>query len=320
VEGSAQRDSHLRWPVNSPPTRQLLFSFPFSITPVVLPVLLVVTLAVYFPTLQNGFVWDDWQDVVHNPSIQSLTPFETLFASASNTSRPAVLISFAADYALWNKQAFGYHLTNLLLHLVNVWLLYRVASLLLSGRGAAVLAALWFAIFPLNGEAVHSISLGRSYLLVGAVGLASLLLFVGTLAGRRHQALGLTGVAIGFLLALASSEWALMLPAVLIMVALALLLTRLVDEGGGTQSDSPAAWPLSMVWTRWFVISGGLVFLGSVWWIGSRVPWQQLAWSEVLLTSLPIVKGLQLLVFPVSINLWYSLLPFGADQVSVHIC
>jgi len=63
--------------------------------------------------------------------------------------RPVVVLSWWLDRLLWGHGAFGYHLTNLLLHLFNAFALQRLARRMgLGQRGAYAAALLW-------GSSVH---------------------------------------------------------------------------------------------------------------------------------------------------------------------
>ena len=45
--------------------------------------------------------------------------------------RPLTIFSFSIDYAVWQRWAPGFRLTNLLLHSLNGWLVFLVASTLI---------------------------------------------------------------------------------------------------------------------------------------------------------------------------------------------
>ena len=75
-------------------------------------------------------VWDDSYLIRDNPFIKSpLLVFEAfrhyLFLdSYSAHYRPVQNLSFIVDYFFWNGNAYGFHLTNLLLHIASGLLLY----------------------------------------------------------------------------------------------------------------------------------------------------------------------------------------------------
>ena len=124
--------------------------------------------------------WDDNRYVTENPYLRSLD-FPNLWAMFTRfyfaNYAPVVLLSFALDYRVWGLQPFGYHLTSLLLHGLNVALAYAVARRLLGSRTGALVAALVFAVHPLQVEAVVWVA-GRKTLLCGSFALLALLCYM----------------------------------------------------------------------------------------------------------------------------------------------
>src|SRR3990172_3319573 len=192
---------------------------------------------VYANALRNPFVYDDHRMVADNPSLRDLS--NPLFVLVFQPFRPAVNLSYALDYAIWGLDPFGYHLTNLLLHCLNVALLFRLiagipgteassprraASLRPPGRGVAALAAALFAVHPMGTESVGYVA-SRSGVLCASFALGSLLCFQGALAcapGARRR-LWLAGGLAGMALALVSKETAAMLPVALVLYDLVFL-------------------------------------------------------------------------------------------------
>jgi tetratricopeptide (TPR) repeat protein len=135
-----------------------------------------------------------------------------------------VNISYALDTSVWGLDPFGYHLTNLLLHCLNVALLFwliagiRGPGASSSGRGVAALAAALFAVHPMGTESVGYVA-SRSGLLCASFVLGSLLCFQAALAcapGARRRLWIAAGLA-GFAFGLASKEVAVMLPVALVL-------------------------------------------------------------------------------------------------------
>jgi hypothetical protein len=171
--------------------------------------------AVYANALRNPFVYDDHRTIVANASIHDVTNLRAIVLH--DVTRPLVNFSYAVDRALWGPRPFGFHLDSVLLHMLNVALLFRLAwRLAQDGRRApqapAFAASALFAVHPMMTEAVGYIS-GRSELLVTAWFLA------GLLAGRRWIRGGGTRWALltlgCWIAALASKETAAMFPFVL---------------------------------------------------------------------------------------------------------
>jgi hypothetical protein len=128
---------------------------------------------VYLNALHNPFVYDDYRTVVSNRSIDP--PLELRRVLWQDATRPLVNASYAVDRALWGRQPFGFHLTSLLLHTLNVALLFILArSLTPAGNDvAAIAAASLLAVHPMMTEAVGYIS-GRAEILCAAFFLGAL--------------------------------------------------------------------------------------------------------------------------------------------------
>lgn len=122
-----------------------------------------------------------------------------------NSFRPVCDISIMADYFLWGSNAAGYHITNLLLHLVCTVMVYFFSRRIFSLHNAAgtskwvgAIAAALFFTYPFHSEAVFWI-LGRSGVLGAIFFMVFLLFFLGEERSRRNSILGLLAFAIALL-------------------------------------------------------------------------------------------------------------------------
>ncbi len=132
---------------------------------------------VYLNALHNPFVYDDYHTVVENRSI--LHPANLRALVLHDVTRPIINVSYAIDRAVWGAAPFGFHVTNVLLHMVNVALLFLLAWQLTEGAlASAFAAAALFAVHPMMTEAVGYIS-GRSELVCATFFLSAVL------CGRR---------------------------------------------------------------------------------------------------------------------------------------
>ena len=120
------------------------------------------TLVPFLGSLDSEFVnWDDGIYVTDNRLIQNLS-WDSLARIFSyprmKTYVPFSSLSLAIDYKIWGLDPFGYHLTNLLLHLINTllvfWLVRRLAHRLIP----ALIAALLFGVHPIHVESVAWVS------------------------------------------------------------------------------------------------------------------------------------------------------------------
>ena len=92
---------------------------------------------VYAPGLTGGFIFDDFPNVVDNagvhPSQASVGSLvrAALSSPASDFKRPLASLSFAANYLVTGLDPMPMKATNLVIHLLNGWLLYFVVARLL---------------------------------------------------------------------------------------------------------------------------------------------------------------------------------------------
>lgn len=133
-------------------------------------------LLVYIPALSNGFVnWDDYDYVRDNAAVRSLD-FRFMhwaFLGYHNANwHPLAWISHAIDYKLWGLIPAGHHLTSVVLHAFNTFLVVMFCLALLrkvnaaaespqTGRktiAAAAIAGLIFGLHPIHVESVAWIS------------------------------------------------------------------------------------------------------------------------------------------------------------------
>src|SRR6185369_15881771 len=131
---------------------------------------------VYLNALRNPFVYDDHHTVVENPSIARVTDIRAIVFGA--LTRPIVNFSYAVDRAAWGAGPLGFHVTNVLLHMLNVVLLFQLARRFGTDDFTAFAAAGLFAVHPMMTEAVGYIS-GRSEVLCATFFMLALM------AGRK---------------------------------------------------------------------------------------------------------------------------------------
>ncbi len=145
-------------------------------------VAMALAVAVYANALDNPFIYDDHRLIVENPVLAGGADLRAILWR--DVTRPGVTVTFVIDRALWGPGPFGFHLTNVLLHALNVGLVGLLAwraSEDLRRRGlhspphvVAPVTALLFAVHPLMSQAVGYIS-GRADVLCGTFVLAALL-------------------------------------------------------------------------------------------------------------------------------------------------
>jgi protein O-mannosyl-transferase len=128
--------------------------------------LLSTTFAIYLGTLAFGFVWDDAQYVVNNYATYALdwsNARAIWFHTFLSNYAPLHLELLSLIHRFSGLDAFGYHAVQLLLHSLCVCFLYGVLRKVESPK-VALLACLWFAVYPPNIETVAWISETKSTL------------------------------------------------------------------------------------------------------------------------------------------------------------
>jgi hypothetical protein len=138
--------------------------------------LILLTVVAYASAYGNGFVSDDLSSILGGRAIGSLRNLPQLFlhdamwnsvgdafarTSAVDTYRPLPIATFFVEHAIYGRHAAGYHVDSVLLHALNVILVWRLGRRLALSSAAGFLAAAVFAVHPSICEAVHWIN-GRS--------------------------------------------------------------------------------------------------------------------------------------------------------------
>ena len=274
--------------------------------------LVLLSFVAYINVTANKFVLDDNFFLVENYALrQPLLLFSPWFKAIPLAVRPAMFLSLALDYRVWGLDPAGFHLTNLLLHLLNVLLVYGVALRLPGGRSFAPLAGLFFALHPVHSEAVAAM-VGRSDLMV------TMFFLVGLLAYQRFiEDKGLLRRGLFFLLALLSygaacltKENGIVLP--LLLVISEKWLWKVKDRGRGLRAQALSIVPFLVV---------GVLYIG---FRQMAVPpseqtvWGGGAWQTALLMMMVLWKYMVLLVFPFFLSPSYiSYWPVGWGYAEV---
>jgi hypothetical protein len=220
--------------------------------------LVPIGLAILFfgPSLQAPFLGDDYSLILRVQGADGADLSRVLQAAVTPLPddagtrfwRPLWMLSFWADHVVWGVQAVGFHLTNLLLHLGCVALLYRVAVGLTLSTVTALGAAALFAVFPTHHEAVPWIAArGGPMALLFTLAAVALTLDRPTNARRA-------GAALAVALALLSKE-------IGILAAPLCLLALVCSTGSG---GVRAAWQR----TRWLFAISVAYALGRVFILG----------------------------------------------------
>jgi len=197
-----------------------------------LPVALLALLCliVYYNSLSNGFVYDDYGVIVENKYINQpgrlfaalFTPSYYKFAGLEASYRPVATLSYFLIHAIADSNPFYYHLASLILHALNAILVYWLANLILHQRLQALIAAVLFACHPVLSEAVNCISFNDD-LLAAFFFMLALIGYIRIKSGEFSANIrGYSLTLLFYILGLLSKEMAITLPAMVLLYDLVL--------------------------------------------------------------------------------------------------
>lgn len=167
---------------------------------------MALTFACFANALGNGFVFDDNYQVTGNNRLRNIENIPDLITASY---RPIRDITYAIDFWVWGRSPSGFHLTNVLIHLANTLLVFLLIRKMTASVWPSVIAALIFAVHPMQPDAVTYIS-GRRDVLFSLFFLASFHSYLRYHEKKSYRYLAL--FLILWALALMSKEMAASLP------------------------------------------------------------------------------------------------------------
>ncbi len=273
-----------------------------------LGMLLLIAVLPYVNTLQNGFVYDDNNEVLTNPYIRSFSHLGDIFSTrilahlgargATNYYRPISIFGFLICNKLFGLLPYGFHLANLLLHALIVCVLFGLTKRLFHDQWLAFIAAAIFALHPIHTESVAWVS-GVTDLDLALFYLATFWFFVSSARpqGARSEWLQL-GMVGSFILALLSKEQAVTLP-----------LTALIFEHFYRDDRASTTWrqKVSRYGNLWLLVVVYVLF--RIRFFGAFAPVQltrNVSWYEAILSALPLTgQYVWKMIWPVHLIAYY---------------
>jgi Tfp pilus assembly protein PilF len=124
--------------------------------------LVILTLAVYWPVQHFDFInLDDDLYITDNPAMKEGLTWDNLhWAFSSDPVRvicnwhPVTWISLFLDCSLFGLNPYGYHIVNVLIHILNVLMLFAISYRMTKEIWLSAFTALLFAIHPVHVESV----------------------------------------------------------------------------------------------------------------------------------------------------------------------
>lgn len=286
--------------------------------------------AAYYPGLHGPFLLDDWATL---PSLGAYGPVNNFKAFVSYitsgiagiSGRPLALATFLIDAHHWPADPWPFKLTNVILQLLNGFLLAWLLARLTRFQGFDRRKAAWVGMLGAGLWMAHPLFVSTTLYVVQRMAmLAAFFVFAGLvcyvagrerlITGRRKSAylLMVTGIAGGTLLGFLSKENAALLP------LLALVLEMTVLRKGAPDPSKPATVP-SLTFRSIFLWLPTAFILAYLLWqlrdISTVVPSRDFSIGTRLLTeSRVLVEYLYLLVIP---HAWthglFTVVPLSRD-------
>lgn len=185
-------------------------------------VLLIATFLAFYPSLGNGFTnWDDEiyihrNELIYNLSGKNIQAIFDVDNPVSANYHPITILSLAINYNFGKLSPYGYHLVNLIFHLLNTLLVFFLVLKLTKQKWEwAMITALVFGIHPMHVESVAWISERKDVLYVFFL-LAGLLAYLRYL--KTLKPIGLILPFVLFVLAVLSKAMAVVFPVLLLLI------------------------------------------------------------------------------------------------------
>jgi len=264
-------------PITAPASRRIVFLAALALA--------IGVLAAYQNIFAEPFVFDDAPAILENPTIRQLWPPWTALIPPPGTGssvggRPLINYSFALNYAMSGYAVWSYHVFNLIIHVLVVWLLFGIVrrTLLRPGvaaslQGEALPLAFWiallWAVHPLLTETVTCV-VQRTESLGALFYLLIFYCFIRSLDSSRATAWR-AGAVVACLLGVASKETVVTAP------VLALLYDRTFAAGTFARAWQVRRKFYAALCSSWLVLAGLMLGaqqrggtvgfgLGMVWW------------------------------------------------------
>ncbi len=177
-------------------------------------IVFIIVLIVFFKSLSFEFSWLDNVQIKEGSCIvQNQQEFRDLLfqpllnpKGQGNYYRPLFKISYTLDFLLYGKNPLGFRITNILLHIINLMLLYLILLKFKITKDVSLLSVLLYGLLPLNISTVVCLG-ARADLLAAFFILFSFLLYL--IFQEKGKLVYFIYSFLGYILALMSKEIAL---------------------------------------------------------------------------------------------------------------
>ena len=220
----ARRDRLGKACLNFPPANNIYMESKIKKKAIFIATALIIFLglAVYANSLSGEFLWDDLHLIKENVHIKDWSSIVDIFTkdtrgvSGGRTyyHRPIQMFTYMVDHSLWGSNVKGYHLTNILLHILAALGIYWLVNILFNDRVLSLFTGALFIVHPIHTEAVAYVS-GRTDPLAAVFMLLCIISYLKHLASKSAGTYVI--MLLSYALALLSRESSLILPLLLLL-------------------------------------------------------------------------------------------------------
>jgi len=188
---------------------------------VALAVVVITTFFIYFKAISFNLLysWDDCDYVTNNDHIRSLqwVNIKLFFSSFYiDNYHPLTMLFYAFDYKIGSSQPWVFHLNNILLHIINTYLVFvLIRKISPENIMVALITAAFFAVHPMHVESVAWVS-ERKDVLYSLFFLLSLIMYFDYNKNQKLKYLIFAGAF--FVLSCLSKSAAVILPLVMLLI------------------------------------------------------------------------------------------------------
>jgi protein O-mannosyl-transferase len=186
-------------------------------------ILIIFGISVYFNSLNNGFVYDDITIITENYFLNNFTKAlpdffsKNYFAIAKETTyRPVGTLTYFLNYKIWGLNPFGYHLSSVFLHIINILLLFYLLNKLFGEKNISFLVSLIYMLHPVLTEAVNGVTFNED-ILTTMFFLLSFIFYVKINENKKSGTFYFFFSLFFFFMALISKEIAITLPVIILL-------------------------------------------------------------------------------------------------------
>ena len=183
--------------------------------------ILIVCLLVYIPIFNNGFTnWDDLDQVVQNQDVHELSFSNSIRIFSSfyvGMYQPFTAQMYGLIYSIFGENATAFHVFSLMIHLINVILVFVLIRRFCRNDMLALITTGLFALSPMQVESVAWIS-ALSNLLYTAFFLSAIITYLQYVRKRKIRFYIYTLIL--FFLSLLSKPSAVTFPVVILLIDL----------------------------------------------------------------------------------------------------